>query len=447
MEKDNINKDFPAKSQADVNEKNFEKSFSLAKRIKEEDKMENQKKLSRKQKIELEQKQKRKEFTQEYKKFHEDFPGFKSSLGTLKEYIDRKLEEYNDKKLKIPTGKYQDLESIRSSYQHSYIKTIQDIKPGVFDELRIFTPHFRAMFGDNESDFISNFLTDDDDRDQDHTFNFNRAFDKFAGFFHELNGNLFDQSYSLYTYFHREREQFDYSFKWGGKTEQLFGWLAIDVQIEEQTNAENDELLVQFVEFQSYKFKLARKKINDAFQTNSSPNRDISGEFIKLQDGIYHWLKRHNFQKDWLYYFAYYFVAKFSFNNDISTKEMNVPPRGDLSRLLLASDFVFKFNGWWAGGVDKEDYETKITEEFKGKLLLYFDSAYRQLNLGNRTKVTRPRNKKSVQWLVRRTVQKWDTVKIVKEDLKIMMDDPRFKAKQRYVLNQLNLLKQFDLPY
>jgi hypothetical protein len=150
--------------------------------------------------------------------------------------------------------------------------------------------------------------------------------------------------------------------------------------------------------------------------------------------------------------YAYLFLFQFSNNpsiklDDIEILFLNV-------RSLDAYPFEFKFNGWFAGDEDKEDYEKRITESFESQLQAYFHNVSSHFVLDEKKRITKPRSFENVKWLVYSTVKGWSTKRILEKffpDIsanrtKNELSFITFENKLKHIKSEMRKLNRFDLP-
>ena len=94
--------------------------------------------------------------------------------------------------------------------------------------------------------------------------------------------------------------------------------------------------------------------VKRTFQETADNKDLILPNFFLLQSGIYKWVEKYHFRKDWLIDYAYYFIYQFSQNPNLETENIEVGIKNyDYGRTMYLP-FEFKANGWWAS----EDGET-----------------------------------------------------------------------------------------
>ncbi|MEZ5427298.1 MAG: hypothetical protein R2747_13595 [Pyrinomonadaceae bacterium] len=400
------------------------------------------KKISR---AEMEQKRQtkidelRKEFQNHLQKLMNDFA---TDLEGLKEIIDideekwinDHLQKFDDEQLKIPTGKYKDVDHVFALYQQHFMEHVRQLCPEIIEELKQFTPQFDFLIGKSNGNYL-------------------QVFD-------ELQGELLDD------YFELENEPFgdDYSFYWG-KLQNLLISLDENGVNEDLVNEDLlDESLSFFLDRQKINIEETKQKIIKAFQETATDKGMIVKNFTYLQLGLLNWAKKHFLEKDWIIEYTYYFLWQFCDAESHllgptlsppdfapmpslhakrvveTAEELEVGLKG--FRCLEAHIFEFRVRGWRAGEEDKEEYEQRVTEYFREKMEKYFDIAYRDLGLDKKIKVTKPIDYSTVKWLVRWTVQGWSKEQILDE---ISQQDPN--SRDLSTLGKaFEKFKEYDLP-
>ncbi|HEX8735000.1 MAG TPA: hypothetical protein VF721_06750 [Pyrinomonadaceae bacterium] len=392
--------------------------------------MEKKKGQSKKEKQDLENEQLRKEFIKEYADLQKQLGDTfnirgkvqleRSSIkmfGTEEEFVESRLQESEDKKLKTPTGKYQ--EGISFTYQQRFVESIRELCPQVLEDLRVLTPYFETLFEKNKENYL-------------------RVFDK-------LRTDLF--TYNQFLIEPLPHKPYNLEYRWG-ELESLLSLISTNYLIsvspdyEQKTSEKLKEFISQNAEFY---LKPAEKVIVDAFEKTGKNKESIFVNFWLLQNGVFNWVKQYNLQKDWLIDYAYYFLFQFSNDNSLAIKNLEISTR--TFSHLEAPPFEFKFPGWWAGGEAKELYEKRLRDSIEQELKKYFDFAFRYLQLGKRKKATRPIDFQRVKWLVRWTVQNWSKEQILEE---IDNEFQQQGIEKYYDINTLDKafkeFKKYDLP-
>lgn len=80
-------------------------------------------------------------------------------FDSFEEFVEKKLNKWDEQQLKIPTGKYQDRQKVISNYQQKFVEYIRQLCPKVIKELREFVPYFDSLLGRKKKNTLI-FLTD-----------------------------------------------------------------------------------------------------------------------------------------------------------------------------------------------------------------------------------------------------------------------------------------------
>lgn len=429
---------------------------------------------------EIEREEKKKEFEALYyvqrKVWKESGLDMWYEFDSLEEFVAKKMDGWESRQLKIPSGKYQDEERIISNYQQKFAEYVKQLCPEIFDELREFVPYFDNILGEQKDkylDIFSSYKNEIFDLDciLQNKINYSVIKDSFLKFRPNYQQNWrFDYQWGEY----RILLHFFYLFFVGGESIEksseisaiTFQLLQDNLMIErDQLNLPDDfdELILKnYVISQSIKIiqeiffsseqKIFREEAKQKlikFLEHTSPTPETSiADFVKLQVELLKWAEKHNLKKDWILRYAYFFLFQFSNDPNIKLSEIEILYL-DI-RSLYAEPFEFTFNGWSATDEEKEDYEKRITESFAAELKLYFHNVSRILDLDSIKRITKPIDYNSVKPLVRRTVQKWSFEKIVEIDYEILdtiSTKKSFARKVKYLKEELTKLKKFDLPF
>lgn len=348
--------------------------------------------------------------------------------NTSKEqWFERRLKEWDDKQLKVPTGQYQDSNRIFFTYQQKFVEMIRELVPKAIEELRDLVPDFKFLFNKNN--------------------------EKYLDVFFELRVRLF--TFNSYLRNVAPYRPYDDQYYWG-ELEFLISLIANDFAISKVPNFQElpDSIKRLIEEKKSNIIRPAQKAIVEAFKETAEDEENILKSFLILKLKLFEWTKKYNLQKDWLIEYAFYFLFQFSTNPSIPIEDLEINPH--YYKPLQSSPVEFQFRGWWAGGEDKESYEKEVCEAFQKFLDKYFDNAWRHLELGDKKKGTkqpdiiRKGTSNCLKWLVRWTVQNWEIKKIVENDLKVLdtiKTRNLFLKKVNYIKEELPKLELYKLPY
>ena len=422
---------------------------------------------------ELELQEKREQFTEEHRKLVQDAKDLAwplSFVPNLEEYVSRKLDEVEQRRVRIPTGKYQDPQKLQAEYQQKFFLYIQELCPEVIDELRELLPNFIHVFGEDSG--------------------------KYNEIFHSHKMELFDLDYSLENSinhllaglrgirFNEDKSNtYRYDYPWGeyslvlnimflllvgdatetqrersiaGIVAMLGDRLAIDwdvVGVEENAREQFQKdfafRVLEWLLASGECVELGREgtaKITKFLEgiTPADPQMVIS--FLRLIIPILEWAQKNRIEKTWVLRYALYFLQSFQASPAMQISDLKI-----LSldvRSLAAFPFEFRFPGWLAGDERREDYEHKLVGRFKIELTHYFDYAHSYLELDKVKRVTATVKYERVKWLVRRRVQGWSRAQIIRE---IDSDSEEKNGRESYIDESsldkaFQQFRQYDLP-
>lgn len=397
------------------------------------------------------------------------FPGDKES------FIARKLAEWENEQVIVPTGRYQDDEKICAEYQMHFIKYVQECCPEVLDELRDSVPDFRTLFGE--------------DRDKFHV-----LFDPYKTMF------LFDLLSSLESLVNHRirvfpklafrspitaRQTFRQDFRWGESygpllvlrllliedtaqeeahlvfsraVDEIRRHLVLNVDTSLLPESFDDAACKVFLRGQATAMiadlvkegadthlkSLGWRRISD-FVNEFSSDEAISVEaLLRLTTGLVEWATAHHLEKDWLLRYACHFLTKFDENPDITVQEVVVTPLSSYS--LESLPFEFNFNAWFPGFEAREAYEKRLRIQFEDDLARHFSMTARDLDLDGQKKETRPRKYERVKWLVRAAIQGW-TIDQILDDIAGDGDGiPESEPDESTIRKAIKELSKYNLP-
>lgn len=399
----------------------------------------------------------------------------------LDDCVDRRMNDWEQNLPYYPSGRYQDKQRIVAEYQKHFVMAVQEFCPEVFDELRELVPLFKRLFGSDIDGF-------------------HRLFDIRLGEFlnhkgfeigNSINADL--DPYIQFGIFGPNFERFSNDYRVG----QTKGVLIIlrtlfDSINSNKLNAEWTKDAIEFVRanlvfnphkvefpefdcsllppyldlrakkvvfdiqtsgFGSYTTRHAREWLVEFLTSPEAATEPDVEAFIELQLALFEWAKRHNLEKDWLLRYAYFVISRFSNDQSLIAKAIELPVLN--LRSLIALPFEFKFEGWESGEERREDYEKRLKQGFENQLIGYFQDTSSFLNLQNIKSVSKPKDFERVKWLVCRTVRGWDSERIVEkffpiesaDRTKSERDNKTFENKKKNIENQMRDLKTYDLPY
>jgi hypothetical protein len=433
-------------------------------------------KKQREREHQLAREEKKKEFEKLYyaeKKRWKEI-GFDSwyEFDSLEEFVAKKLDEWESRQLKIPSGKYQDEKRIVSNYQQKFAEYIRQLCPQVFEELRELVPYFDNLFGEQKNKYIDIFSNYK-----------HEIFHLDCSLQSEIDYSIIKDDFLEFRPNHQQNWGFDYTW---GEYKFLFHLLHLlfvqeDVgekhkALEDALQLLQDNLVVEhdclnlpadfdisnlknYVINQSLEiiknfllsneqefFREEAKRNIIKFLKDLSPTPETSlTDFIKLQVELLKWTERHNLKKDWLLRYAYFFLFQFSTYPNIKLSEIEILYL-DI-RSLYAEPFEFTFNGWSAADEEKENYEKRITEGFEAELQRYFHNVSRLFDLDSIKRITKPIDYNRVKWLVRWTVQGWSKEQIQEEIDKEFQNQGIEKYIDISTIDKaFHQFKKFDLP-
>lgn len=420
---------------------------------------------------------KRREFVKEHRemrKVAKEF-GWPGRLSNQESFVNRKLEEWDRAQLKVPSGKYQDRSKIDSEYQRHFAKFIQECRPEVFEKLRPLTHYFDELFADDREKFLLVF----DRYKTEFLFNLQSSLES------SINYSLIEIWYLTFRSHGRDWRDYRYDYQIGeNQGVFLFLRLLLTFGTRPEQRARNFGDAVKYVQDHLF-FELPESRFPDNFDPSLVPGfislearkavlqlvenspenyfydsaKRRLGEFLKefcngdeakieafveLQVELFAWARKYHLEKDWLLRYAYFILSRFSETPAIQVSEIEIPQLQAFS--LYGGQFELKFDGWFPGFEEKDEYEKRLRAAFEEEVTRYFHNAVVQLNLDQMKKETSPRNYDRVKWLVRWTVNEWELDEILKE---IAGNDelaPEKELDETTLPKAFQQLQQFDLP-
>jgi hypothetical protein len=349
---------------------------------------------------------------------------------SMESYVARRLEEWENNQPPIISGRYYDQKHTIATYQQKFIEFIRKLYPKEIEELKAFVSFFFDLFGEDKEKYLSLFAT------------------------YKMEIIDLDQTLNSYIYslieltpiiqFRPELyENIDYQFIWGEhrilfhflylllvETDQekknevlqrtvnlLRDDLFVNREIENFPQEIDESALQLYISTESerivnkvissggdyfaygVKEKLARFLELDRTENDELHQPKIKA-FIILQVELIEWAIQHNLGKDWILKYAYDLLKQFSDKPNLESSKIDI---GRLRSFSLAGHpFEFNFNGWLAGNEDKEDYEARLRKGFEIKLEEYFRIVGSNLDLMNKTRITKPKDPEfeSIKWLI-----------------------------------------------
>lgn len=404
-----------------------------------------------------------------------------SSLPTLEQFVEEKLNEWDYEQLKIPSGKYQDKKKIASTYQQKFVEYMRELCPQVIEELREFTPYFERLFGEQKDKYIYIFdngkgeILFDLKSSLDSKINFFLIKDNFLQLGQNDNQNWrIDYHWGEYRlllhflyFLFLPRESTDKKDEVMQDTFQLLQKNLVNKRgIAERSNETDEsifrddvirltgEILKEILVSEEHKFHLeeVKRKIIEFLQGISPTPSTSIFDFIKLQIELLKWAERHNLEKDWLLRYAHFFLFQFSNNPNTKLVDLEIPFLA--ARSFEGHPFEIKFNGWLVRDEDSKDYEKKVIEKVKSELERYFHNVSNQFDLDNQPKVTKPPTFEKVKWLVYSTVKGWRVERIVEKffpDIAANKTNNKssyfdYENKLKHIKSEMKELCVFDLP-
>jgi len=383
---------------------------------------------------ERKRKLKKKEFGKEYhqykierlevKELLKEFGSRTVLIKSKKNFVEEKLQEWENQQPLIITGKYKDDEGTEAIFQQKFVEYFVKLYPKTIEDLRELAPHFDKLFKENKDSYNVIF-----NWHKNELFNLNQSLDG------EILSSIIECRFLGYDSLSYKNFRYDYKF---GQFRLLFQVLYLLIIPENEEKKEKTlqniktALLYSITPFYTSplfpndidKFSLfnlilnqIEKIISDLFQNNYfiekiestlskflkdvSPNEKPDVEsFIILQYELMTWAEKYYLEKDWLLRYGYLFVSQFSENSKIEISEIQV--RQLKLRSLAATPFNFSFNGWLAGDETKENYEKRVEEMFEIELENYFQRVGFDLELNKKTRITKPNDPDydSIKWLL-----------------------------------------------
>jgi len=349
-------------------------------------------------------------------------------LLTKEEWLQKEKAKKDAKRPKEPPShKVQDPIDAVMKYRFKFVEKIKEIQPQVLEELRELGSNFEVLFSKKiEMDYI-----------------------------HILQGLLQKLIFHRRIYPEYEYSPINQSYIWGElrtalnwtRTYYLFNHSDFEIK--------NEEMVKAIIEDNKYTLQGIIGDVENAFKYTETEEKFILTNFLLLQNGIYEWIEKHNFQKDWLVEYAYYFINQFSDNKKIGVNNLRVEKRLLVSETTYY-DFEFKSRGWVASeyGESAPKYKERVTREFEEQLNEYLYEATDRLGLDKMKKFTKPPTYQSVEWLVYSLVKKCDAERLVEKfypniaanRTKNELTHKAFESKKRHIVNEIKKLKIYGLP-
>lgn len=341
-------------------------------------------------------------------------------------WVSDKLESWENEKRNVPSGLYQEPDEPKVIHQQKFVEAIRNVSPRIIEELRPFAPNFNALFGEiaSNDEFLEKLKI---------------IFALQEPPYEALDGFRFTHSTATIWQ----------NFSWKRyKVPLLWSKYLFDLEKTDDKNSVSIPNVVKIWLDELYESKDIwteqaedfAKKIKEviitAFQ-ETAPDKDLIWEnFLTLQCGIYTWMERYHFDRDFLFENAYAFLFQFSQDENLPTKDLKLWGRTH-PRRLQSYEFKFQSEGWWAKNEKAEEFKKRVTKEFKSVLDNYIYASSNYLHLANKLHATRPKDPDytSIYWLIA-----WN------EGATFPQIAECFNATIDTIKDGLNALKLFDLP-
>ena len=390
-------------------------------------------------------------------------------------FISRGLARWERSQPKFLSGRYQDQDKIRAEYQMHFLRYLQECCPEILEDLRPLNQYFHTIFNANRERF--NILYDGIKIEflYDLQSSIETAINHFLPFYPHLR---FESPITRF-------RTFKYDFRWGENLGTLLflrlflvpfesdehrskaisdaityveNRIVLDVQRDLLGSDVTEEMVSIFISGQArnvvrsvmedaeeaYFARSGRSHLIQFLREFSRDDDEVVAAFIELQIGLLAWATKHNLEKDWMLRYGHYFLSKFDENPEIGVAEIQIPQLSTYS--LVAIPFEFKFNSWFPGFEDKEDYEGRLRNQIELELDQHFQYTANSLDVDKHKKETSPRKYERVKWLVRWTVQGWSIDEILDEIIGSGDEIPEQEPDESTIRRAITQFAKYDLP-
>ncbi len=385
----------------------------------------------------------------------------------IKDCVERKLREWDDQQLQIPTGRYRDEARLRAEFQQAFMTCIRDDFPFVLEELRKLTGAYDEIWPPKPtqySEIVEEFIQSEPLPRLDP---YIELFDNFK------SSPLLQEYFSLISKieFHLNKDlpisifflkspirsdlgpsHFRYDNFWGeidpllratligqhdGKDElsflesKLLEWIIdkLVIDLGRLSGRLDREPIERLGHVRASMFVDSLKEASNEFDSAYRASRVFSeylkqvasgdqlevATFLRMQISLNAWAKKYNLEKDWVIRYAYHFLSQFSRYEDLEIEKIEVPPLA--ARSLRGDNFTFEWRGWMAGDETREFFERELRSQFGTAIERYFDQTSRDLNLPNLRAARRPPKLQVSRWAAIAAIRNLRTPKQVADFL------------------------------
>lgn len=347
------------------------------------------------------------------------------------DWIAAKLNERRMAFDELPGGTYQEPDKPKIDHQQKYYEYLRKTSPSIFQELRSLEPSFLTVFGKPASN--------------EEIIDIVKKVEGFMGLFWDQSTNptegfpLTPSICSIPSYFSWKRY----------KVPLLVTRLISSIEnneSEEPTHMSTDvgkwyqELIAgPLYGYDLDRAKTASKRIFSTIQKffGVSPTDTLtSTAFLSLQCGLFDWMERHHFERDFMLVNAYILIGQFTQNPEQAPDDALAFGR-IIPRRLQAEEFTFRTDGWWAYKESPGAYLERTIDECKKQLSEYLINSHNYLNLAKMTHITKPKDPdfESIFWLIA-----WNEGATYPQIARC------FNRSRYTIKDGTNNLKAFDLP-
>lgn len=202
-----------------------------------------------------------------------------------------------------------------------------------------------------------------------------------------------------------------------------------------------------------YLIETNNASLDDLFITFPNANKKtIERDFVQFRQKMVEWTDQFYLNKGWIYLSICWGVmnhlnsqkqwqdSKIAFSDVVKMRYVAGPDYG--------VEFIsgFNINDYWHSASENfDEYETRI----KHKLVK--QRAEIKSMLSRYTQITKPRETHQLLWLIHWNVRGWSAAQIAKEDCNLNperspMEKNAFDSKKKYIYDEIQKLKLYDLP-
>jgi hypothetical protein len=349
-------------------------------------------------------------------------------LISQEEWLDQELAKIEAARRKEPPPyRVQDPIGELNKYRQKFVEKLKEIEPQAIEDLRKLAPYFENLF-------------------------YYKIKKDYIHILQELGQKLiFKKRIYPYNYV-----PVNLRYVWGELETALFWTQRYCIAKYTDYKFDNQELVEEIIEDNKYNLQSIEQMIESHFQKTAKNKSSIVFDFLILQTEIYCWINKYNLHKDWMFYYAYYFISQFGGNKDISLEDLRVEPRLHDTDLQYY-DFEFRTKGWLASeyGEPALEYKARVKKEFEKQLDDYIDEAADRMKLGELKNATgKPPTYKNVEWLAYSLIKGFTAEGLVEKYYKEVTADKtkdessykKFENKKKHIESEVKKLQMYDLP-